>query len=168
MSTIQTVLQGTLRSDGTLELDSRPNLPSGRVQVTLSLLDGSIMREIESQVAKLSRFAENWDGFGSPPVTREALTTATKLVRAIDGLHLPVPHICPVSGGGIGWTWLVGARRLVLEILPDGSLEYWASSGNVAEADEAERQEKEGSFHLDSGDAGSIILEQLMDWLRGE
>ena len=35
MSKLQVVVQGTLRPDGTLELDEKPNLPPGRVQVTL-------------------------------------------------------------------------------------------------------------------------------------
>ncbi len=29
------VIEGTLKPDGTLELDGKPNLPSGRVEVTL-------------------------------------------------------------------------------------------------------------------------------------
>jgi hypothetical protein len=31
-------IQGTLRADGTLELDQKPNLPAGRVQVTIQAL----------------------------------------------------------------------------------------------------------------------------------
>jgi hypothetical protein len=35
MSLIETVVEGTLKPDGTLELDEKPNLPSGRVTVVL-------------------------------------------------------------------------------------------------------------------------------------
>jgi hypothetical protein len=35
MSPIQVVIQGTLHPDGTLELDEKPNLPPGKVQVML-------------------------------------------------------------------------------------------------------------------------------------
>lgn len=35
MSLIETVIEGTLRPDGTLELDEKPNLPAGRVKVVL-------------------------------------------------------------------------------------------------------------------------------------
>lgn len=38
MGVIETVIEGTLRADGTLELDSKPNLPAGRVQVTVQPL----------------------------------------------------------------------------------------------------------------------------------
>jgi hypothetical protein len=35
MSPSQVVIRGTLKPDGTLDLDEKPNLPAGRVQVTL-------------------------------------------------------------------------------------------------------------------------------------
>jgi hypothetical protein len=35
MSLHETVIEGTLRKDGTLELDEKPNLPPGRVTVVL-------------------------------------------------------------------------------------------------------------------------------------
>lgn len=35
MSTNAIEVQGTLREDGTLELDNKPNLPAGRVKVTV-------------------------------------------------------------------------------------------------------------------------------------
>jgi hypothetical protein len=35
MSLIETVIEGTLKPDGTLELDAKPNLPAGRVKVVL-------------------------------------------------------------------------------------------------------------------------------------
>jgi hypothetical protein len=34
----QAIVQGTLKTDGTLELDQKPNLPPGRVQVTVQAL----------------------------------------------------------------------------------------------------------------------------------
>jgi hypothetical protein len=38
MSLTESVVEGTLKSDGTLELDERPNLSPGRVQVTVQPL----------------------------------------------------------------------------------------------------------------------------------
>src|SRR5438309_1850167 len=35
MSLTETVIEGTLKPDGTLELDEKPNLPPGRVKVVL-------------------------------------------------------------------------------------------------------------------------------------
>lgn len=35
MSLIETVIEATLKPDGTLELDAKPNLPAGRVKLVL-------------------------------------------------------------------------------------------------------------------------------------
>lgn len=35
MSSTETVIEGTLKPDGTLELDEKPNLPAGRITVVL-------------------------------------------------------------------------------------------------------------------------------------
>ena len=165
MSPTHTVVEGTLRSDGTLELDARPNLPSGRVQVTLSLLNGALNNEIEAQIAKLSKLRDNWDGYGSPPVTDVAVAMARKLAKALLELKAPVPQVCPVSGGGLGWTLEVCGRRLELEILPSGGLEYLTVNSNEPIGD---REEEEGTFRCESGTGENTKLERLVDWLRGE
>lgn len=41
MSLIETVVEGTLKPDGTLELDTRPNLPPGRVTVVVQQETGA-------------------------------------------------------------------------------------------------------------------------------
>jgi hypothetical protein len=38
MSLSEVIVEGTLKSDGTLELDRKPNLPPGRVQVIVQAL----------------------------------------------------------------------------------------------------------------------------------
>ena len=45
MSLTETVVEGTLRPDGTLELDQRPNLSPGRVKVILQPAQGAPRRE---------------------------------------------------------------------------------------------------------------------------
>jgi hypothetical protein len=39
MSSIPIILQGTLNADGTLQLDEKPGLPAGRVQVTIQSVE---------------------------------------------------------------------------------------------------------------------------------
>jgi hypothetical protein len=75
-------------------------------------------------LSRLARLGDNWDGYGSPPLRPAALATAHQLVRTLEQLPLPVPHVCPVSGGGINLTWQQATRELGIEILPDGSAQY--------------------------------------------
>jgi hypothetical protein len=77
------ILQGTLKPDGTLELDEKPNLPPGRVQVTMAALPvlppqdplgqmlegiwegqrqrGHVPRSVEEVEAERRKVREEWD-----------------------------------------------------------------------------------------------------------
>jgi hypothetical protein len=45
MSTIQVVVQGTLKPDGTLELEKTPSVPAGPVEVTIRSLQAATPRK---------------------------------------------------------------------------------------------------------------------------
>lgn len=66
----------------------------------------------------------NWDSYGSIPPLPKVVKNAERLLMAIKFEDLPVPHIVPVSGGGIQLEWSISSRELELEIMPDGSVEY--------------------------------------------
>jgi len=53
MSTFEIVVDGTLRPDGTIELDAKPRLPPGRVQVVLRT-------ESPQSVTAVPTASENW------------------------------------------------------------------------------------------------------------
>lgn len=67
---------------------------------------------------------ENWDSYGSPAPTQDAANTAMDLLTGIDIDYFVAPRVVPVSGGGLQLEWQIETRRLELEILSDGSVEY--------------------------------------------
>jgi len=75
-------------------------------------------------LSRLTGLPQNWDGYGSPPTRPAALQSALRLVNTLEAFALPVPQVCPVTGGGIGFAWQVDTRELEVEILPDGSARY--------------------------------------------
>jgi hypothetical protein len=75
-------------------------------------------------IARLAQLEDNWDGYGSPPLLPVAIARAIHVLKISDKETPPVPHIGPVTGGGIQIEWSTTARDLELEILPEGSLEY--------------------------------------------
>ena len=101
-------------------------------------------------VFQLSNLEENWDGHGSPPISRVAVREMVSLLKLLElawistdpnkpnicddvlsaGLrqsrleHLRVSHVVPVPGGGLQAEWQVDNRELEIEILPDRSVEY--------------------------------------------
>lgn len=60
MSQIQVVVQGTLRADGTVVLDEKPNLPPGRVQVVVQAL--AEMPELPQDDPFWQRMQAMWAG----------------------------------------------------------------------------------------------------------
>jgi len=87
---------------------------------------GLSSRQIEAVIGalKTENLPDNWDGYGSPPPPQRVVNISIKLLEAIPFDDLPVPHVVPVSGGGIQIEWSIGQRELELEILPDGSVEF--------------------------------------------
>ena len=95
----------------------------------------------------------DWDSYGSPPPSQQAVNNRERLLRMIEFEDLPAPHISPVSGGGIQIEWSILSRELELEILPDGSVEY-LEIGN-------EEPLQEGKLNP----ADSSELQSLLLWL---
>ena len=86
-----------------------------------------LLRGIHS-VASLS---PNWDSYESPPPTPAAIMSAVAQVVRVDLSNLPVPHVAPVSGGGVQLIWQNDGRSLDLEFLPNGNIEYLTSQGGT-------------------------------------
>jgi hypothetical protein len=102
----------------------------------------------------------NWDGYGSPPVQPAAMQTAHWLVATLEGLPLPTPQVCPVTGGGIEFTWRSDSREVGIEILPDGSAQYLAVATDLATGQETTQED---SLPLDQPE----YAKTLAAWLIG-
>jgi hypothetical protein len=83
MSLQEVVMEGTLKPDGTLELDHKPNLSPGRVQVVLR-------REAESMPPKedwwqyMQRIRAEREAAGYPFMNEEEVTAYIEELRADD------------------------------------------------------------------------------------
>ena len=80
--------------------------------------------EMATAVLRLGKLEPNWDGSGSPPVSRVAIHQALRMLQAVALQEPPLPQVLPVPGGGVQLEWHVGGRELELEFLPDGLLVY--------------------------------------------
>jgi hypothetical protein len=81
VSASQATVQGTLKPDGTLELDEKPNLPHGRVQVTLASISGGAAAE-EDIVRVLQRIREEREKLRLTGRSREEVDTDLRALRA--------------------------------------------------------------------------------------
>jgi len=85
---------------------------------------------------------------------------ADKSGSAVASADLPMPAISPVTGGGLGIAWMLEPRRLEIEVLPDGSLEYF-----TVERMAGEEQVTEGTLPRERLGETPGLMRPLIDWL---
>jgi hypothetical protein len=94
MSETQIVVEGALQPDGTLVLDEKPNLPPGRVRVTMQAVPAPVGPE-DGFMARMERIWAAQDARGHVPRTREEIDAEINLLRdeaeeemqAVERLH---------------------------------------------------------------------------------
>lgn len=110
---------------------------------------------VQNRLQALHDLQEDWDTFKSPPVTASALRSAFVLCFVIGRLrsHLSLPHIAPITGGGIGIQFHEGVRELEVEILPDGTPSTLQVERDVVLAEEDQKVDME-------------LIRRWVDWLE--
>lgn len=80
MQAPQVIVQGTLKPDGTLELDEKPNLPPGRVQVTVAstVVSPGVKEDLWTLLERI--WAER-KAMGLKPRTREEIDADVQALR---------------------------------------------------------------------------------------
>jgi hypothetical protein len=105
-------------------------------------------------LSRLAKLPNNWDGYGSPPLTGDAIQAAHRLLKALEKIPLPTPQVCPVTGGGLFFSWQSENRELDLEVRPDGSTQYLAAEANTQTGQEIT---KEDSLSLDRPEPAQLL-----------
>jgi hypothetical protein len=80
MSISPVVVQGTLKSDGTLELDHQVNLPAGRVQVTVQPVKDAI-KQGPAWWEVLQQIWRERDARGAKPRSKEEVDADVQVLR---------------------------------------------------------------------------------------
>jgi len=76
------------------------------------------------RIRELAAMPTNWDTYGSPSIQPEAVDAAIHLLQKVANLSPAMPHIVPVSGGGLQLEWSIGRRELEIGVTPAGALDY--------------------------------------------
>lgn len=108
--------------------------------------------ELARKISAYKSLPPNWNSYGSPAPTEDAVTQALDFVfSALKDTHIQ-PRTNPVSGGGIQMEWSKDMREFEIEFLPDGSIECLLV-------------EDDADFSF-SGRPAS--LDQVFTWLAGD
>lgn len=96
MSLHEIVVEGTLKPDGTLELDQKPNLSPGRVQVVLRPTQESAAAR-EGWWPYMQRVRAEREAAGYPFMTEEEVTAHIEWLREGDRIDDLLRQTCPES-----------------------------------------------------------------------
>jgi hypothetical protein len=83
MNETPNIVRGVLKPDGTLELDERPSMPAGRVEVTIRPLEKPV--EAEGYWPYLQRVRAEREAAGHPFRTKEEIDAEMEDLRDWDG-----------------------------------------------------------------------------------
>jgi len=88
MSLSEVIIEGTLKPDGTLELDQKPNLPAGRVTVVLRQESQPPQQPQEDWWQYMQRIRAEREAAGYPFMNEEEMNNYLKWLREED--HIDV------------------------------------------------------------------------------
>jgi hypothetical protein len=135
----------TLFGVPTSTVDVTPRLEwSPRRESQSSTLSGALASAVDvnpwlvrslQRLAELARLKTDWDSYGSPKPSADALSSVIGLLLAVQEEPIGEPEIVPASGGGISLVWENGARELEIEVLSTGHIEYLRIDENAPAAD---------------------------------
>ena len=91
---------------------------------------------VNEQLTNLVLLEDEWDSYGSPPPTADAVHLSVELLKALSDERLPVPRVRATADGGVTVEWYGEAIELVFEVEPaPGVVVFFRdrSSGNTIE-----------------------------------
>ena len=95
-------------------------------------IDSRILNEIIDKILELGRLEENWDSYGSAPISEEAITKAHFFIiktTANDSLTTSRPFVSPEPNGGVILKWRAKDQEFLIWFIGGG---VWLSAALVA------------------------------------
>jgi hypothetical protein len=89
-------------------------------QATATWFAAEWLRDALAALAELSRLGNDWDSYGSQPLTPVAIREARALILHLAETATPRPTIRPLPGGGVQIECSTGKAELELTVDPDG------------------------------------------------
>jgi hypothetical protein len=84
------------------------------------------MTTLIDRIEELRELQPNWDSYGAYAISPESIERAKLFVSAVpwaDGI--PEPSVTASGDGHVGFTWAEKRWGMDLEILPDGTYDYY-------------------------------------------
>ena len=78
----------------------------------------------EETLNQLSALPANWNSYGAPPISPEAIAEARLILLSTASLNLPAPWLAPGGDAGVGIQWTTPRAELYIDIVPGQATTY--------------------------------------------
>lgn len=70
--------------------------------------------------------AENWDGYGAIPISKNTLNDATSILKMLNStfLNFPMPELAPVPNGDLAFEWYDQGKAFIFSIDSNRNISY--------------------------------------------
>ncbi|MBN1805305.1 MAG: hypothetical protein JW837_08650 [Sedimentisphaerales bacterium] len=82
------------------------------------------LSKAKDDLKQLEQLKEDWDSYGSPPLSPELLKNAEDFLDSIEFENVPSPFIAPVHGGGVQFEWMNNDKELEVEFIDQSVIGY--------------------------------------------
>ena len=82
------------------------------------------LAKAKDYLTQLAQLKEDWDSYGSPPLSSEFLKNAEDFLDSIKYENFHSPFIAPVHGGGVQFEWVNNDKELEVEFIDQSVIGY--------------------------------------------
>ena len=85
---------------------------------------GELPDELATRFRQIASLAENWNGYGAPPIEQGCIADAIRIAKIGLAMGLPVPGVAPGGDAGVGIEWETERWELSIDLVPGGQTTY--------------------------------------------
>lgn len=91
---------------------------------------------LRNSLLELARLPNNWDSYGAPRISADAIDAALNTLTDILSSGAPSPHLIPTPCGGIQAEWHSGPKSLELDFVSPVQIELYFEDESVGDTEE--------------------------------
>jgi len=107
--------EGQTKETGARDLTTMPGVRANGRDWLMQALD---------RLQSVASLPPGWDGEGSPPPTAQIVESAVGFLQYLQRDDVPLPFICPISGGGLQLEWSTDGKEIEIEFLNQQTIAF--------------------------------------------
>ena len=81
--------------------------------------------QLENALINLAKLPQNWDSYGAPRLSRDAIDTAHEALFELLAAGASMPHLVPTPRGAVQAEWHAGTKSLEIEFISPIEMDFF-------------------------------------------